>query len=70
VANATFQIICGAVAPMDVLTANTIEGTKYFCVLSDWGIIADIDIESEKYCRIGQKQLQMILRYSQKKHPH
>jgi len=53
VANATFQIICGAVAPMDVLTANTIKGTKYFCLLSDWGIIADIDIESEKYRCIG-----------------
>ncbi|XP_065899395.1 sphingosine kinase 2-like [Dysidea avara] len=39
---------------MDVLTANTIEGTKYFCLLADWGIIADIDIESEKYRRIGE----------------
>ena len=56
VANATFQIICGAVSPMDVLTANTIKGTKYFCLLSDWGIIADIDIESEKYRRIGEKR--------------
>ena len=53
-ANATFQIICGAVAPMDVLTANTVEGTKYFCLLAAFGIIADIDIESEKYRRIGE----------------
>jgi len=54
VANAIFQIICGAVTPMDVLTANTIKGTKYFCLLGEFGIIADIDIESEKYRRIGE----------------
>lgn len=53
-ASATFQVICGAVSPMDVLTAHTVEGTKYFCLLADWGIIADVDIESEKYRRIGE----------------
>jgi len=52
--NAVFQILCGAVSPMDVLTAHTIEGKKYFSLLFNWGMIADIDIESEKYRRLGE----------------
>ena len=53
-ANAVFQILCGAVSPMDVLTAHTTEGKKYFSLLVNWGMIADIDIESEKYRRLGE----------------
>ena len=54
VANAVFQVLCGAISPMDVLTAHTTEGKKYFTLLFDWGMIADIDIESEKYRRLGE----------------
>ena len=54
IANAVFQILCGAISPMDVLTAHTTEGKKYFTLLFDWGMIADIDIESEKYRRLGE----------------
>ena len=39
---------------MDVLTAHTTEGKKYFSLLVNWGMIADIDIESEKYRRLGE----------------
>ena len=53
-ANAVFQILCGALSPMDVLTAHTTEGKKYFSLLANWGMIADIDIESEKYRRLGE----------------
>lgn len=53
-ANAVFQILCGAVSPMDVVTAHTTEGKKYFSLLFNWGMIADIDIESEKYRRLGE----------------
>lgn len=52
--NAVFQILCGAVSPMDILTAHTIKGKKYFSLLFNWGMIADIDIESEKYRRLGE----------------
>ena len=52
--NAVFQILCGAISPMDVLTAHTTAGKKYFTLLYNWGMIADIDIESEKYRRIGE----------------
>lgn len=54
IANAVFQILCGAVSPMDVLTAHTAKGTKFFSLLVNWGMIADIDIESEKYRRLGE----------------
>ena len=54
IANAVFQILCGALSPMDVLTADTNEGKKYFTLLFNWGMIADIDIESEKYRRLGE----------------
>lgn len=54
IANAVFQILCGAVSPMDILTAHTIRGKKYFSLLVNWGMIADIDIESEKYRRLGE----------------
>ena len=39
---------------MDILTAHTTEGKKYFSLLVNWGMIADIDIESEKYRRLGE----------------
>lgn len=54
IANAVFQILCGAVSPMDLLTAHTAGGKKYFSLLYNWGMIADIDIESEKYRRLGE----------------
>lgn len=54
IANAVFQVLCGAISPMDILTAHTTEGKKYFSLLANWGMIADIDIESEKYRRLGE----------------
>ena len=52
--NATFQIIQGGVIPMDITTVQTADGqTLYMTILSGWGMVADIDIESEKLRKIG-----------------
>ena len=40
---------------MDVGTVHTVDGGKcYTCLLSCWGFVADVDIESEKWRRIGE----------------
>ena len=40
---------------MDVGTVHTVDGGKcYMCLLSCWGFVADVDIESEKWRRIGE----------------
>lgn len=51
--NAAFQIIRGGIAPMDLALAHTASGTSYFNQLMSWGLIADVDIESEKWRRLG-----------------
>ena len=55
--NAAFQIIQGGVIPMDIATVETSDKqTLYMTLLSSWGMIADIDIESEKLRRIGESR--------------
>ena len=40
--------------PMDLVAVDTWGGRRVFSFLSvTWGIIADVDIESEKYRRLG-----------------
>lgn len=52
---AAFQIIRGGVVPMDLATVQLDDGTStYMTLLGSWGIVADIDIESEKFRRIGK----------------
>ena len=52
--NAVFQIIQGGVIPMDISTVETASGkTLYMTILGGWGMVADIDIESEKLRMIG-----------------
>ena len=52
--NAAFQIIQGGVIPMDIATVETVnKQTLYMTLLGSWGMIADIDIESEKFRKIG-----------------
>ena len=52
--NATFQIIQGGVIPMDITTVETADKqTLYMTLLGGWGMVADIDIESEKLRKIG-----------------
>ena len=52
---AAFQIIRGGVVPMDLATVQLSDGTSmYMTLLSSWGFVADIDIESEKFRKIGK----------------
>ena len=53
--NAAFQIICGGVIPLDITTVQTGDGGKcYMSLLANWGLAADVDIESEKFRKIGE----------------
>lgn len=53
--NAAFQIIRGGIAPIDVATVQTGDGGKgYMTLLANWGLAADVDIESEKFRKIGE----------------
>ncbi|XP_072956842.1 sphingosine kinase 2-like isoform X2 [Typha angustifolia] len=57
VSNAAFSIIRGHRRPLDV--ASVVQGeTKFFSVLMlTWGLVADIDIESERYRWMGSIRL-------------
>ena len=53
--NAAFQIIQGGVIPMDITTVETADKkTLYMTILAGWGLISDIDIESESLRKIGE----------------
>ena len=53
--NAAFQIIQGGIIPMDIATVETSDQqTLYMTLLGSWGLVADIDIESEKLRKIGE----------------
>ncbi|CAN6457752.1 unnamed protein product [Victoria cruziana] len=55
--NATFAVIRGHKRALDVATVLQ-EETRFFSVLMlSWGIIADIDIESEKYRWMGSARV-------------
>ena len=41
--------------PMDIATVETVDRKPvYMTLLGSWGMVADIDIESEKLRRIGE----------------
>ncbi|KAG8519389.1 Sphingosine kinase 1 [Galemys pyrenaicus] len=50
------QLLCHRLlAPMDLLSLRMASGLRLFSVLSlAWGFIADVDLESEKYRRLGE----------------
>lgn len=50
------QLLCQRLlAPMDLLSLQTACGQRLFSVLSlAWGFIADVDLESEKFRRLGE----------------
>lgn len=57
VESAAFQIIRGGVIPMDMATVQLGNGTStYMTLLAGWGIVADIDIESEKFRKLGKSR--------------
>lgn len=52
---AAFQIIRGGLASMDLATVQLSDGsTVYMTILASWGMIADVDIESEKFRKLGK----------------
>ena len=55
-ASAALQIIRGGVEAVDLATVHTVSNeTLYMLLLAQWGMLADIDIESERFRRLGGK---------------
>ncbi|XP_060058794.1 sphingosine kinase 1 isoform X1 [Erinaceus europaeus] len=53
--NCTLLLCRRVLAPMNLLSLQMASGLRLFSVLSlAWGFIADVDIESEKYRRLGE----------------
>ncbi|MCD7471985.1 hypothetical protein HAX54_012805, partial [Datura stramonium] len=64
--NATLAIIRGHKRSLDVATVS--QAKRYFSVLMlAWGLIADIDIESEKYRWMGRARMDFYLHQGLKK---
>lgn len=57
--NAAFHIIRGGIGPMDLVLADTAGGRAYFNIVVGWGLVADVDIESEKWRRLGDVRFQI-----------
>ena len=53
---ATFVITKHRVLPMDMVAVDTCKGRVYSFVSITWGLISDIDIESEKYRQLGESR--------------
>ncbi|XP_025063571.1 sphingosine kinase 2 [Alligator sinensis] len=52
--NCTVLLCHAAVAPLDLVSVTMASGTRCFSFLSvAWGFVSDVDIESEKYRRVG-----------------
>lgn len=53
--NCTLLLCRRRLAPMNLLSLQMVSGLRVFSVLSlAWGFIADVDIESEKFRRLGE----------------
>ncbi|XP_027480900.1 sphingosine kinase 1 isoform X1 [Zalophus californianus] len=53
--NCTLLLCRRLLAPMNLLSLQTASGLRLFSVLSlAWGFIADVDLESEKFRRLGE----------------
>ncbi|CAA6672040.1 unnamed protein product [Spirodela intermedia] len=55
--NAILSIICGHKQPLDVSTVKQGDNTFFSVLMLTWGLIADVDIESEKYRWMGSARL-------------
>lgn len=53
VTNAAFQIIRGGIQTIDLATVHTTTETVYMFLMVAWGLVADVDIESEAFRRLG-----------------
>ena len=57
--NAIYVLLKGQSQPIDIFSVSTRTSTLYGFLSISWGIIADIDIESEKYRAIGPLRFQV-----------
>ena len=53
VTNTAFQIIRGGIQTIDLATVHTTTETVYMFLMVAWGLVADVDIESEVFRRLG-----------------
>jgi len=52
--HSTFLVAKHTVVPMDLVAVDTCAGTRLYSFLSiTWGIIADVDSESERFRSLG-----------------
>ena len=52
--SAIFGVICGNLLELDICSIVTPKETLYAFLSVTWGMVADVDIESEKYRRLGE----------------
>lgn len=53
--NCTLLLCRRRLSPMNLLSLHTASGLRLYSVLSlSWGFVADVDLESEKYRRLGE----------------
>ena len=58
--HAAFSIAKHELLPMDLVAVETVTGKQIFSFLSvAWGLVADVDIESEKYRSLGPVRFTM-----------
>lgn len=51
--HSTFVILKHRVQPMDLVVVDCMDGRKYSFLSVTWGLIADVDIESERFRALG-----------------
>ena len=54
VLHATFVLIKHKVVPMDLVLVQTPSKQSYSFLSLTWGLVADVDFESEKYRYLGE----------------
>ena len=59
--HAAFVVVKHDVVPMDLVAIDTAAGQRLYSFLSvGWGLISDVDIESEKYRSMGNARFTMM----------
>lgn len=55
ITNSALLLVKNRVQPMDLVALDTCKGNRLYSFLSmSWGIVADVDIESERYRNLGK----------------
>ncbi len=51
--HSSFMLAKSQILPMDLVAVDTVTGRLYSFLSVTWGLIADVDIESERYRSLG-----------------